>query len=231
MTQMAIIIPSRGRPNSIAELADALEETKTSSQVFIVVDDDDPTVDEYKKICHDRQLNYIEVTREGKGMARPLNKAAKLLSDMSTHEGWFDHFAFLGDDHRPRTVDWDMEWINALDEMGTGVVYGNDLFQGEALPTAVAMTGNIVKELQGMTPPEMIHLYLDNFWLELGREIGIRYLPDTIVEHLHPVAGKAQWDEQYREVNAEEVYSADAVAFKNYMASPAYSELIAKLKK
>lgn len=227
MTTMAIIVPSRGRPQSIAELVDDLERAKTSSSLYVVVDEDDPTLEEYKKLSVELEFNYMITEREGKGMAKPLNKAAKFLSDA----GWYDHFCFLGDDHRPRTVDWDMELINKLDELGTGVVYGNDLFQGEALPTAVAMSGNIVKALGGMVPPGMIHLYLDNFWLQLGRDLNaICYLPEVIIEHLHPVAGKGEWDDQYREVNAEEVYSADAIAFKEYMASNAYQELLAVLR-
>jgi len=227
MTTMAIIVPSRGRPQSIAELVKSLEETKTSSSLYVVIDEDDPTLEEYQKLSVELEFNYMITEREGKGMAKPLNKAAKFLSDA----GWYDHFCFLGDDHRPRTVDWDMELINKLDELGTGVVYGNDLFQAEALPTAVAMSGNIVKALGGMVPPGMIHLYLDNFWLQLGRDLNaICYLPEVIIEHLHPVAGKGEWDAQYREVNAEEVYSADAIAFKEYMASNAYQELLAVLR-
>lgn len=228
MTTMAIIVPSRGRPESIAELVKSLEETKTSSQLFVVVDEDDPKLEEYENLATELDFNYMITEREGKGMAKPLNKAANFLCG----QGWYDHFCFLGDDHRPRTIDWDMELINKLDEMGTGVVYGNDLFQGEALPTAVAMSGDIVKALGGMVPPGMIHLYLDNFWLQLGRDLGaIAYLPEVVIEHLHPVAGKGEWDDQYREVNAEEVYSADAQAFRDYMASAEYQELLATLKK
>jgi len=227
MTTMAIIVPSRGRPESIRELVASLEETKTSSQLFVVVDDDDPTLEQYENLAAELDFNYIITEREGKGMAKPLNKAANLLCE----QGWYDHFCFLGDDHRPRTIDWDMELINKLDWMETGLVYGNDLLQGEQLPTAVAMTGNIVKELGGMVPPNMIHLYLDNFWLQLGRDLdAIAYLPEVIIEHMHPVAGKGVWDAQYREVNAEEVYSADAQAFREYMGSQAYQELLAKLR-
>ena len=227
MTTMAIIVPSRGRPQSIAELVKSLEETKTSSSLYVVIDEDDPTLEEYKKLSVELEFNYMITEREGKGMAKPLNKAAKFLSDA----GWYDHFCFLGDDHRPRTIDWDMQLVNKLDWMETGLAYGDDLLQGEQLPTAVAMSGNIVKALGGMVPPNMIHLYLDNFWLQLGRDLdAICYMPEVVIEHLHPVAGKGEWDDQYREVNAEEVYSADAIAFKEYMASNAYQELLLVLR-
>ena len=227
MTSMAIIVPSRGRPEAIRGLVEALEITKTSSPLYVIVDEDDPKLQEYEDLATELQFNYMVTEREGKGMAKPLNKAAHFLSEIGYHE----HFCFLGDDHRPRTIDWDKEFVDNLDEMETGLIYGNDLFQGEELPTAVAMTGNIVKALKGMVPPGMIHLYLDNFWLQLGRDLNaIRYLPEVIVEHMHPVAGKGDWDAQYKEVNAEEVYSADAIAFKEYMASAEYQELLKALR-
>ena len=47
---------------------------------------------------------------------------------------------------------------------------------------------------------------------------------------MHPVAGKAEWDEGYKEVNATEVYSLDALAYQNYIQSEAYELLKRKLK-
>ena len=82
-----------------------------------------------------------------------------------------------------------------------------------------------------MVPPGMIHLYLDNFWMQLGKDLGkIRYMGHIIIEHLHPVAGKADWDDNYREVNAEEVYSADAKAYYDYITSEDYKSLLEKLQ-
>lgn len=221
MRDLAIIVPSRGRPNSIAALGVELFNTNTSADLIVVVDDDDEQMNEYLELG----VDIFIVARDGKGMAKPLNKAASHFKDK------YRHFAFLGDDHRPRTERWDEAFVKALDELGTGLVYGNDLFQGEQLPTAVAMTGDIVRALDGMVPPGMIHLYLDNFWLQLGKDLGaIRYLGDIIIEHLHPVAGKAEWDNNYREVNAEEVYSADAKAYRDYITGDAYKKLLEDLR-
>jgi hypothetical protein len=81
-----------------------------------------------------------------------------------------------------------------------------------------------------MVPPDMIHLYLDNFWMKLGNDLGkLRYISEVVLEHLHPMAGKAEWDEGYREVNAIEVYSADFKAFDNYIHSQQYQDLLTAL--
>lgn len=220
MKQMAIIVPSRGRPQNIEDLQVALAETNTKATLWVVCDDDDPELDHYREIA-DHLLVY---PREGKGMAKPLNRAARELLDA------YDFFCFLGDDHRPRTDKWDELFIKALEQDDTDLVYGNDLLQGENLPTAIAMTEHIVRNLGGMVPPNMIHLYLDNFWLQLGKDIGgIRYLGNVVLEHLHPAAGKASWDEGYRDVNAAEVYDADAKAYHDYITSEEYQQLLRRL--
>jgi len=219
MKDLAIIVPTRGRPKNIEDLLFSLQETNTASDLWLVLDDDDPELDHYTELN-----NALIFPREGKGMAKPLNKAAMFLLDD------YRHFAFLGDDHRPRTDKWDQFFIKELDLLGTGLVYGNDLLQGENLPTAVAMTGDIVRELKGMVPPGLIHLYLDNFWMQLGKDLGaFSYLGHVILEHLHPIAGKAKWDEGYKAVNAEDVYSADAKAFHQYITGEDYQNLLKAL--
>jgi len=218
---LVVLVPSRNRPQNIADLIKAFDDTKTESDLIVIVDDNEPEMDAYLQLGCD----IFVVEKRGKGMAKPLNFAARHFAYK------YRHFAFLGDDHRPRTKNWDVAFINALDELETGLVYGNDLLQGENLPTAIAMTGDIVNALGGMVPPEMIHLYLDNFWMRLGNDLNsLRYMPEIIIEHLHPIAGKAKWDQGYKDVNAEEVYSADKKAFDDYLASEAYSKLIEAFK-
>lgn len=223
MSEMAIIVPTRGRPTNIEDLIVSLKETNTDSDLWLVLDDDDPELDHYLELEDGQLVHTIIVTREGKGMAKPLNKAAVFLAESHAYK----YFAFLGDDHRPRTDKWDQFFRTALDRFHAGIVYGNDLIQGEALPTAVAMTANIVDELQGMVPPGLAHLYLDNFWLQLGKDLGsISYLGHVVIEHLHPIAGKAEWDAGYKEVNADEIYTADAKAYHEYISSSAYEKLL-----
>lgn len=224
MKNLALIVPSRGRPDNIRELLQSLSDCESRhTDLFVVLDEDDETRFGYYDLPA-AWFSILIYPREGKGMAKPLNRAASFLKDD------YEYFAFMGDDHRPRTQGWDSYLIDALDELGTGLVYGNDLHQGEGLPTAVAMTADIVRALNGMVPPNMIHLYLDDFWLKLGKDLdSIKYLKDVVIEHCHPVWGTAPSDAGYQEVNAPEVYSADARAFESYIKSFEYTELLAKL--
>lgn len=221
-SDLLVVIPTRGRPDNAAALEQAFIETNTKAKRLYVVDFNDKTRSEYSwKLPVE---SVVMIHNETGGMAYPLNYIARQFI------GEFDNFAFMGDDHRPRTANWDELFVEEL-YTGSDIVYGNDLFQGSALPTAVAMSGEIVKALRGMVPDTQRHLYLDNFWLKLGQDLGkIKYLPDVIIEHCHAFNGKAPMDDNYARVNAPEVYSADKVAFDNYIASDQYQTLLAKLK-
>lgn len=222
MSRMAIIVPSRGRPDNIKALIESMRKTITVDELWVVCDTDDPELPGYEALGIE---NLLIFDRTQKGMARPLNLAVRYILKNHTIE----HFAFLGDDHRPRTIYWDQDFRNVLDQ-GIGIVYGNDLFQEENLPTAVGMHGTIVRELNGMVPEGLLHLYLDNFWKQIGQDIGaFTYLPETIIEHMHPLAGKAEVDQGYIDVNAPEIYDADKIIFDQYIDSDEYRDLVRRL--
>lgn len=215
MADLVVIVPSRGRPAAAVELADAFQATcQANTELVFAVDDDDPTRDGYVAAQMAHRWASVAVLRDPTNMVGALNRAAALFANRGTSA-----FAigFMGDDHRPRTVGWDKEYLDALREVGTGIVYGDDLYQGDKLPTQCAMTADIVRELGYMCPPTLRHMYVDNFWMDLGSQADcLYYLPDVVIEHMHPVAGKAEWDEGHKRVNAREVYDADALAYDQY---------------
>lgn len=213
MPDLVIVVPSRGRPKAAAELAEQCAKTCTADTVLlVVVDTDDPTLPEYQAPTGTQV--YFSWAPPDSGHVGAINwGAARALED-------FHPFAIakLDDDHRPRSPKgWDAAMLAALREMGTGIVYGNDLLQGERLPTAPAITSGIVKELGFMAPPVLDHLYCDNFWLDLGKAADcLRYMPEVVIEHLHPAAGKAQWDEGYSRANSSAQYQRDGSAYAEY---------------
>jgi len=224
MKQMIILVPTRGRPSNAVELLAEHEKLSTHSDILFIIDANDPEHDQYEFEVGAHKCMTIE--NETRGMAYPINKAANAI----VKENKYQYFAFLGDDHRPRTAGWDGILIQAM-QRRPSMAYSNDLLQGERLPTMITMTSDIVAALNGMVPPKMKHLYLDNFWKKLGQDLGaLTYLDHVIVEHMHPVAGKAEWDEGYKEVNATEIYAFDALAYQNYIQSEAYELLKRKLK-
>jgi hypothetical protein len=224
MKEMIILVPTRGRPSNAVELLAEHDKLSTHSDILFIIDANDPEHDQYEFEVGAHKCMTIE--NETRGMAYPINKAANAI----VKENKYQYFAFLGDDHRPRTAGWDGILIQAM-QRRPSMAYSNDLLQGERLPTMITMTSDIVAALNGMVPPKMKHLYLDNFWKKLGQDLGaLTYLDHVIVEHMHPVAGKAEWDEGYKEVNATEIYTFDALAYQNYIQSEAYELLKRKLR-
>ena len=211
---LAVIVPTRGRPGNAARLAEAFRETHALDAVPVFVADwDDPKLPAYRKLLEDESIPRLLVVDggTGRGMTRALNYAARRYAEL------YEAVGFMGDDHIPRTANWDSRIMEELDSLDPRIVYGNDLFQGAALPTAVFMQSRMVLALGFMAPEVLRHLYVDNYWKELGeRTDGLRYLPDVIIEHVHPAAGKTPMDDGYRRVNAPEVDDGDRRAWLAY---------------
>lgn len=211
-----VLVPSRGRPESAARLQDAFKKLCTRPDTFLifVLDSDDKTLKDYKG-------NHIILQpSERRGIVDPLNRAwASLLNPAKV--------GFMGDDHLPKTEGWDQKIFDELERLGTGFVYGNDLLMGERLPTACFMTGDIPKALGYMAPPQLKHLYVDDFWLRVGTFIeSISYLPDVVIEHLHFSTGKSDLDQTYKDANHPEV---DRLAWESYMSglgSPGHADCV-----
>lgn len=199
----------------MADLIESFASTRTHAKLWIGVDEIDPMVERYNAVLRNAP-DWVKWTRlPTTGMVRGLNLLAQRAVNHNTPVDTY--IGFMGDDHRPRTAGWDDIFTHALDEMGGGVAYGNDLIQGANLPTHVVMSSTIIAALRGMAPTTLTHLYVDNYWKALGEGIGrLSYLNDVIVEHMHPIAGKAEWDDGYRRVNDGALYQRDANAFTRY---------------
>ncbi len=217
---IALICPSRGRPQNIARLHQALLDTDFHGIFVVGVDDDDTG---YLEDQSPRYENTVYEVNPRLRLAGTLNKLALEYADKA------DIIGFVGDDHLPQGT-WEADILAAFERQPTGFVYGNDQYQRQALPTAVFVSSNIVKAIGYMCPPGFVHMYLDNVWLSLGSEAGcIQYLEDTNIEHLHPAAGKAEWDPRYEEVNSTETVHGDAALYHTWRET-AFLDAVAKIK-
>jgi hypothetical protein len=224
--RMCVVVPSRGRPENADRLAKAFIDTNTEADLYFIVDNDDPRWVDY---IRDDKYKVLPADNQTGGCAYSLNTGATMLLDISRFPV-YDYFVFMGDDHLPRTQNWDKAFIQALG-INTGIVYGDDLLQGANLPTAFCMSRDLVEYLRGMTFPGCIHLFFDNFVKQLGLDLEyLKYLPNVIIEHLHPVAGKAEMDEGYARVNQPKWYEQDLLTLQKYLASAEYAELVRKFK-
>lgn len=212
MTRFLMLCPSR-RPAGVAMLTKSWQLTVAhlgTAQLQVILDADDPARAEYPALP--AYGSYRVLADSPHQVAAIVNDAARI----AVADGW-DAVGFMGDDHRMRSDGWDA-MIAAEVERGPAVIYGNDLHQGQALPTAVVITRDILEAVGYFCPPTQHHLYLDNFWRLLGEDLGcLRYLPNLIIEHMHPHAGKAPWDDGYTRVNDPALYSRDEAAWHQFV--------------
>jgi hypothetical protein len=217
---LAVLVPTRGRPHVVRSVVEAVAATRSrdDTELWFGVDADDPAVLAYYDAVGAAQIGWVRLVE------RPTHTMVESLNALAAYrlQGDLPHgsaLMFMGDDHRPRTPGWDQTLLDAATGVmdwapGPGIAYGNDLLQSANLPTQVCIDARIVAELDHMAAPTLTHLYVDNYWRKLGiRADCLRYLPAVVIEHLHPVAGKAAMDAGYERVNSGEMYARDADAF------------------
>ena len=220
MSDLLILCPTRGRPAAAQEAYDSfiLTAQLDSSEIMFLIDDDDPEIGGYE--AHD----YLHLTQPSPGnMVHALNAGALWAIENMEPK----YIGFVGDDHRFRTPGWDIAFKGLLETRGGGMVYGNDTVRVDGdIPTQIVMSASIIQTLGWMGLPTCTHLYIDNVWRVIGDECkALFYMPDIVIEHLHPAAGKVEWDDGHKRVNTSQMYEHDAAAFSEWLSSQAESDI------
>lgn len=203
---MIVLCPSRARPERARAAMESARDTATdpsSYRYLVLVDWDDPTFKGYV----DQGLDIMGV--EPGGYVSALNQAALVYADTEDIIGAYQ------DDLLFRTPGWDDRVRETL--ATPGIAYGDDLLQGEWHPTAIFMSTAIIRALGWIALPTLRHQWADDVWKALGNAAGcLRFMPDVVIEHIHPANGKAPMDEGYERVfGANEYASAQATSDYN----------------
>jgi hypothetical protein len=219
VTDLLIIVPTRSRPESVLRVVQAWVDTGAfddGAALSFVFDVDDPRADDYRDALSPPLPMMVRALSmpTWKPLVPKLNTAAELYADNFRDIG---ALGFAGDDHLPRTKGWARRYIDELRKPGTGIVYCDDGYQHENIPTQWAMRADIVRALGGMVPAPVEHLYCDNAVRDLGYAVGcLAYLGDVLIEHMHPSAGKAATDAQYDRVNSRQQFRGDRAAYRHW---------------
>lgn len=224
MRDLAVLIPTRGRPDNIRKVISAWDFTNgwDDADMVLIVDADDPEIEGYRALeietrhpDTDEPLIKLVEMAVWMPMVHKLNMVAKDVA-----EGWGTSFppfalAFAGDDHLPQTINWARSYLDSLHELGSGMVYGDDGYQGANLSTEWAVTADAVRALGRMVPAPVDHMYCDNSMMDVfGGAGALRHLSWVRIEHMHPIAGKAPTDAQYQRVNHRDQFRTDRLAYE-----------------
>lgn len=209
---IVVVMPSRGRPRRALQAVEAalgLAALETTA-VVVAIDADDPEILAYRETLagSGAALSVLSGSETG-NLVRATNTVSLKVA------GFFPRCIIgnLGDDHLVRTEGWDERITEVLHV--PGIAYGNDLLQGEVLPTAPFISARIVTALGWYMLPSLTHMFVDDVWKAIGEDLKrLIYLPDVVIEHMHPGAGKAPNDAGYDRADAST--EADRIAFEEW---------------
>lgn len=198
--EVVALCPTRENPTGAIEMIESFYDTihRISSDVVLVVDYDDPYLDQYRAIPdrfrwqevvsgHMRRHELVRVMEvEGGSLTKATNEAVARMWDSEAIVG------HVGDDHRFRTPGWDTR-IRDILVNEPGVVYAYDGFRS-AWASAWWTNMKIIRTLGWLAVPGSMHLTIDDVFMDIGAGLGrLTFLDDVLIEHLHPAGGKVAW--------------------------------------
>ena len=198
---MSLLCPSRGRPNDLERFILSVTDTATDPgrvEILVYVDDDDPLKFDYilkhKSLC--LEGNVQSLMNLNVFFDEPLS--TPLLNNILAEHAQGDVLMLANDDQ----VFCDKGWDNRLDEETAKYsddiycMWFNDGWYGEDICTFPIVSRRWVETLGYLTTP-VFEKFNGDLWIwQIGQMVGrLHYIPDILVEHLHPDTGKAEADE------------------------------------
>lgn len=181
------LLPSRGRPASLARFFDAYRHTGGSTPGVVLVSQwDQPN---YGGIDLPLGWSLAVTNHESQG-----DKLAEIW-DQVKDCAWL---GLIGDDCVPMTPGWDKALLDALD--GANFVSCNDDWLApHRAANCWVMSGELVRRVGYIFPPGLQHLFVDDVWETIGRETRCwACRMDILVKHQHVLAGQAAADDTHR---------------------------------
>src|SRR5262245_10800483 len=128
MAEIVVLTPSRGRPQQLRAMCDAVY-ANAAGEVRVVVGLDLDDRADHAAAMHTNAGVYRGARNS---LSDWTNYLAKSVLDGPNPPRYLASF---GDDHICRTAGWDRKLIEAIEQMdGPGFAYGNDLLQGANMP-------------------------------------------------------------------------------------------------
>jgi hypothetical protein len=183
--KVVVICPTRNRPERCKEMIESFLATRRGNTSLVCyVSEDDPQLSAYKAMAFGERVSFEFGPR--KTIVEVFNTAPSRDAD---------YFCDINDDHIYRTAGWDLKLIASLESIGGhGMAYGYT----DNLPTACMVTANCIRSLGWFFPPGFRHQYVDNAIFDLYHKAEmIVHDPQVMVEHCHPMLGRAPMDSTY----------------------------------
>lgn len=185
---ISLLVPSRGRPDSLCRLLNSIERTTWGEwEIVVRLDTDDPRAGEYPLGPRLRQLRGPRTV-----LSRCWNECAEAASGDVLWHG--------GDDVVFRTLGWDEIVCGGFPADGIAFVHGHDLSpNGHWLGTHGFLTREWVEIVGRFVPPHFASDYNDLWLVEVADAIDRHVYVPIVTEHMHPDFGKGPRDQTHLE--------------------------------
>ncbi len=196
--EVAILIPARGRPDTIPLVSRSIRRTTSNASiVFICTEGDNLVID---KVLNDPVAKLIIVPDYEYGdYAKKINAGYEQTNepllflgatDLNFHPQWFENAK--------------SKLNKKIEVVGTNDLGNPDVIKGRH-STHTLVTRNYVDHYGTIDEVGKVlcelywHEYVDNEFVETAKYRGkFAMAMNSVVEHMHPMFGKAEWDKQYR---------------------------------
>lgn len=161
-------------------------------EVLAYVDDDDPQLEAY------RAVSGVNLTV---GPRINLSECWNVLARQA--QGEYLHMS--SDDIRFRTPYWDAIIRRTFEVFPDRIalVYGRDGIHDEKLATHGFISRRWMETVGYFTWGEFPCDFADTWLHDMAEMVGrLVYQPEVLIEHLHPIANKAEWDQTHLERKA-----------------------------
>jgi len=219
MKPILAICPTRQRVEKCKRMMDSFTETQDGNiDLVFVVDNNDPDLDEYIKLFGQQYPYYI---LDQMTITEIFNKVALEL------EPNYNIYHTANDDFSYQTKGFDRLIINSYVTHGEGVYYGDDGHWHEGLAVGPFITSGLVHALGYLQMPKLIHLCNDTVWTLLGNKGNfLHYIPEILIEHIHPETRNIPRDITSRRVNSRHTYNWDYYQFFLWKRDKMEGELV-----
>lgn len=229
--KLLIAIPSRERAGRLSKTLLSIDNTLTNTDnvtVVIRVDEDDPQLEEYKKVFWDFRDSfqlYLRIGSPGK-YCQLINEIASVYKD-------YDAFLCGTDDFICADEGWDKPLESLNKDKKMWLAWFDDEEKKTGCAQLPILSNDFVKYLGTPLHPDLGHFRGDMFVTDVACKLDIaHYIPTHRMIHMTPKTGKGPVDSTFLRVRMNEQILKDEAVYKKLVANlDTYIETLNKAKK
>lgn len=212
------IFATRNRLQNCERFIRAWNETQASSDVYVRIDQDDPSLDQLQR------LPWPSTFQVQVGPRVRMGQAMQEMFTRYPNEPWY---GILADDVVPKTLHWDQLLIEAA---GTNKIScANEVHEKAIRICHPCVGGDLVRLVGCFAIPTVRHFGTDTLWESIHHCCDLNNkLVHVVLEHVHFNFGQSDFDQTYAESQA--IRREDKIAYKTWM-NENFDQILEKLHK